>query len=219
MRFASLLAAIALSRAVGAQGNFGWSSGFETRGVSDFSPVNVSALQTFDFGSGEVLLVGGRYTMAGRLYSPYLSAWTDAGWQPLRPQPPGYVEALFAGDDGSGLSLYAGLEWNSVWRLTAEGWIQQGGLGGPVYAMALCDVAAHVQRRPGSIVESGQRVTGDGERLANHAPSFAVPDRCRPGNSFSGARKGPRCEQKRPHRCLHRQQLQDIARKPLTFAK
>jgi hypothetical protein len=77
----------------------------------------VYTLTSYNDGSGPALYVGGNFMIAGGVASPNLSRWDGTSWSEVGPRGTGTngsVLALTTFDDGSGLSLYSGGDFNTT---------------------------------------------------------------------------------------------------------
>lgn len=138
-----------------------WSSGAWSAVQGAFGEgVNgsVSALETFDDGSGPALYVAGVFTIAGGMPALNVARWDGSEWSSLGAGLNGACNALAVHDDGSGPKLYVGGRFtlsgatvvNSVARWDGTGWQPVGsGLGG----------------EPGSVASFELYDDGSGERL------------------------------------------------------
>ncbi len=75
--------------------------------LSSSSGTVVSAMSTFDFGSGKALYVGGSFVEAGGVAASNVAKWDGVAWSALGLGIDGPVNALEIFDDGGGPALYA----------------------------------------------------------------------------------------------------------------
>ncbi|MCW5757085.1 MAG: hypothetical protein KIT54_07615 [Phycisphaeraceae bacterium] len=68
----------------------------------------VTALASFDDGSGPALFAGGEFNEAGGVAASNIAKWQGGQWLPLGEGVDGLVRALTVFDDGTGPALYAG---------------------------------------------------------------------------------------------------------------
>lgn len=97
-------------------------SGFGTDGA-------IHAAAVFNGGSGAALYVGGEFSEAGGVASPFLARWDGADWSTVGMATlDGAVEALEVFDDGSGPALYLGGSFSQIGALTVNGIARWDGL-------------------------------------------------------------------------------------------
>ncbi len=90
-------------------------------GVSSSLTSNaVSALARFDDGSGEVLVVVGKFDHAGDLVANRVAQWDGSSWSALGAGLDSAVLALASFDDGSGPALYAGGDFETAGGIPAS---------------------------------------------------------------------------------------------------
>jgi hypothetical protein len=121
-----------------------WHSPLVGGGLGIFSCLNggLADLVVFDAGGGPSLYAGGCFFQAGGQQAYGVVRWNGAGWQPVGPGLPGFVEALEVFDDGEGESLIAGgiFGAGNVAKWTGETWTPVGGgLPGEVRDMMVFD--------------------------------------------------------------------------------
>ena len=112
---------------------------------------SVLASVVFNEGSGDVLYVGGSFSVAGDTMAANIAKWDGANWSALGTGMNGSVHALMVFDDGSGPALYAGGEFTTAGNAEAyyiakwdgSSWSTLGlGFGGPadcVYVLTVFD--------------------------------------------------------------------------------
>lgn len=80
----------------------------------------------FDDGTGDVLLAGGQFTLAGGERADHCAKWTAGGWSPISTSQGlfGEAVALYAFDDGGGAALHAApvVSPSEVLRWTGSAW-------------------------------------------------------------------------------------------------
>jgi hypothetical protein len=158
-----------------------WSSlGSGVDGRDHAFPAQVSALATFDDGSGPMLHAAGYFDTAGGVAANSIAKWDGAAWSPLGGGLDGNVEDLEVFDDGSGPALYAGGSFthaggvpaNSVAKWSGSTWSALGG-GMPSHVQAL--VAFDDGSGP-ALYAGNSFVTTGGEWLARwDGTSWSVP--------------------------------------------
>jgi hypothetical protein len=145
----------------------GWAalaSGIDDDCPYECNTVDVSALASFDDGSGTALFVGGKFASASGVGAGGLARWDGASWAaPLGAiGPPFPVHALAVFDDGNGPALYlAGPNQVTRWdgaSLTTLG----GGMNGAVDALTVFDDGN------GPALHAGGFFTSAGGVAANH---------------------------------------------------
>jgi hypothetical protein len=113
----------------------------------------VTALATFDDGSGNALYVGGNFALAGGVSAANIAKWNGAAWSSLGSGVGDYYAFAIAGfDDGSGPALFVGGSYTSaggapasrIARWKSASWSPleinaPGGLNGPAYALTSFD--------------------------------------------------------------------------------
>jgi len=106
----------------GSEGRFrqvvAWSdAGWQTLGggvwSSSYQP-DVEALEVFDEGGGELLVVGGKFTAAGGAEASHLAAWDGTSWRELGRGVNGRVTGLAVFDAGAGDELYVAGHFSAV---------------------------------------------------------------------------------------------------------
>ena len=118
-------------------------------GVSGGSSIQVDALTTWDDGTGEVLVAGGRFTSAGGSTVNHIARWDGSSWSSFDTGLAVLVDAVATFDDGFGPSLYAAGTFtgtpdagtlNRVARWSGFGWTPIGensvGVNGSALALA-----------------------------------------------------------------------------------
>ncbi|HEX6883650.1 MAG TPA: HYR domain-containing protein [Planctomycetota bacterium] len=105
----------------------------------------VTALATFDDGSGTALYAAGGFRSIGSLAADRIARWDGASWQALGSGLNSLVETLVVHDDGTGPALYAGGAFilaggalaNRIARWDGASWTPLGaGMNSPVWALA-----------------------------------------------------------------------------------
>jgi hypothetical protein len=135
----------------------------------------VSALTTFDDGSGSTIFAGGGFTVASGVSCTHVAKWSGAGWSPLGSGLNGPVFTLTGFDDGSGPSLYAGGNFtqaggagaNNIARWNGSSWAPLGhGLGtsaSALYALTAFDDGSGSKLYVGGLFSAGNGLTNIAE--------------------------------------------------------
>jgi hypothetical protein len=87
------------------------------QGIGNGVQGSISALATFDDGSGPALYVGGFFTEAGGVPANSIARWDGTSWTALGPGVSGSFPAVYSltvFDDGSGSALYVGGEFTQA---------------------------------------------------------------------------------------------------------
>jgi hypothetical protein len=108
---------------------------------------NVSAMTTFDDGSGEALYVGGYFMSVAGIAAKYVAKWNGSTWSALGSGMDGAVLSLAVFDDGQGAQLYAGGGFSNagggaayrIARWNGSNWSPLPGISGTVYSLAVFD--------------------------------------------------------------------------------
>ena len=118
-------------------------------GLSPFGSFGVSALTTFDDGSGPALYAGGDFVTAAGVTVNRIARWDGSSWSALGNGVNLWVFALTVFDDGSGPALFAagafdessGIETNHIAKWQHSSWtgLGESGIGGPVNALETFD--------------------------------------------------------------------------------
>ncbi|MGD8453445.1 MAG: hypothetical protein PVJ57_16655 [Phycisphaerae bacterium] len=121
-----------------------WSALGDGMAGEDFPPVY--ALAVHDDGAGEALYVGGAFTLAGGLSTPYIARWDGITFSPVGEALDAPVRALLSTDGETGPTLYAGgdfrnpprhvAEWNGATWTAVDG---GHGMTGQIDALAVFD--------------------------------------------------------------------------------
>ena len=154
-------------------------------GVSGGSSIQVDALATWDDGTGEVLVAGGRFNSAGGSTVNHIARWDGSSWSSFDTGLAVLVDAVAAIDDGFGPSLYAAGTFtgtpdagtlNRVARWSGFGWTPIGENSVGVNGSALALAAGTVDGTPGLFL-GGAFTSADGT-AAGHLARIVRPNDC-----------------------------------------
>ncbi len=117
------------------------------QGLTSVATPVVRALETYDDGTGPVLVAGGQFFQAGTAPVRSIAAWNGASWSALGNGVNGTLNALRSFDTGTGAELFAAGNFGlgpvgpaiCIARWNGQGWLPTGTLGVSASALHIHD--------------------------------------------------------------------------------